>query len=125
MKFVANLLVAIHNVSAAEAFALGMKGGLDPQTIYNVISDGAGASPMFQIRGPKMVAGRYDDAGIKVELFQKDMKIIADFAARNGVFFLNYTASTEIYTAAMAQGHAEEDTASVCAVLEKLSGIRR
>jgi len=125
MKFVANLLVAIHNVSAAEAFALGMKGGLDPQTIYNVISDGAGASRMFQIRGPQMVAGRYDDAGIKVELFQKDMKIIADFAARNGVSTPLFNASAAIYNAAMAQGHAEEDTASVCAVLEKLSGIRR
>src|SRR5258706_14203930 len=125
MKFVANLLVAIHNVSAAEAFALGMKGGLEPQTIYNVNSDGGGASRMFQIRGPQMVAGRYDDAGIKVELFQKDMKIIADFAARNGVWTPLFNASAAIYNAAMAQGHAEEDTASVCAVLEKLSGIRR
>src|SRR3954468_8323963 len=61
MKFVANLLVAIHNVSAAEAFALGMKAGLDPKTIFQVIADGAGSSRMFQVRGPQMVAGRYDD----------------------------------------------------------------
>jgi 3-hydroxyisobutyrate dehydrogenase-like beta-hydroxyacid dehydrogenase len=37
MKFVANLLVAIHNVAAAEAMVLGMKSGLDPQTLYQVI----------------------------------------------------------------------------------------
>jgi putative dehydrogenase len=125
MKFVANLLVAIHNVSAAEAFALGMKAGLDPQTIFKVISDGAGASRMFQVRGPQMVAGRYDDAAIKVELFQKDMKIIGEFAAQHGVATPLFNASAAIYNAAMAQGHAKEDTAAVCAVLEKLSGIRR
>jgi 3-hydroxyisobutyrate dehydrogenase-like beta-hydroxyacid dehydrogenase len=102
-----------------------MKAGLDPQTIYKVIGDGAGASRMFQVRGPQMVAGRYDDAGIKVSLFQKDMKIIADFAAKNGVSTPLFNASAAIYNAAMAQGHAEEDTASVCAVLEKLSGISR
>jgi putative dehydrogenase len=44
MKFVANLLVAIHNVSAAEAFVLGMKAGLDPEMILKVVGDGAGSS---------------------------------------------------------------------------------
>src|SRR2546429_6601175 len=53
MKFVANLLVAIHNVSAAEAFVLGMKAGLDARTIYRVAGDGAGTSRMFQVRGPQ------------------------------------------------------------------------
>jgi len=44
MKFVANLLVAIHNVSAAEAFVLGMKAGLAPGTIYKVQAESAGSS---------------------------------------------------------------------------------
>ncbi|NBY18490.1 MAG: NAD(P)-dependent oxidoreductase [Betaproteobacteria bacterium] len=56
MKLVANLLVAIHNVAAAEAMVLGMKSGLDPQTLYRVIADGAGGSRMFSVRGPQMVA---------------------------------------------------------------------
>jgi 3-hydroxyisobutyrate dehydrogenase-like beta-hydroxyacid dehydrogenase len=51
MKYVANLLVAIHNVAAAEAFVLGMKAGLDPETIYKVAGDGAGGSRMFQVAG--------------------------------------------------------------------------
>ena len=51
MKFVANLLVAIHNVASAEAFVLGAKAGLDPELIYRVISDGAGTSRMFEVRG--------------------------------------------------------------------------
>ncbi|HEX6296071.1 MAG TPA: NAD(P)-dependent oxidoreductase [Burkholderiales bacterium] len=125
MKFVANLLVAIHNVAAAEAFVMGMKAGLDPQTIYQVIGDGAGASRMFQVRGPQMVAGRYDEATMKVEVWQKDMKVIADFAARLGVPTPLFNASAAMYNAAMAQGHAKDDTASVCAVLESLARVKR
>ncbi len=125
MKFVANLLVAIHNVSTAEAFALGMKAGLDPQTIYDVMANSAGASRMFQVRGPQMVEGRYDDATISVNLFQKDMKIIGEFAARHGVATPLFNASAVIYNAAMAQGFGKADTAAVCAVLEKLSGVKR
>jgi L-threonate 2-dehydrogenase len=125
MKFVANLLVAIHNVSTAEAFALGMKAGLDPKTIYEVMANSAGASRMFQVRGPQMVEGKYDDATISVGLFQKDMKIIGEFAAQHGVATPLFNASAAIYNAAMAQGFAKADTAAVCAVLERLSGIRR
>ncbi len=125
MKFVANLLVAIHNVSAAEAFALGIKAGLSPEVIYKVASDGAGASRMLQVRGPQMVAGRYDDATMKVEVWQKDMKIIGEFAAGLGVATPLFNACGALYNAAMAQGFAKQDTASVCAVLERLSGVRR
>jgi 3-hydroxyisobutyrate dehydrogenase-like beta-hydroxyacid dehydrogenase len=125
MKFVANLMVAIHNVSAAEAFVLGMKSGLDPETIFKVAGDGAGSSRMFQVRGPQMVAGRYGEATMKVEVWQKDMKIIGEFAMQHGVPTPLFNASAAIYNAAMAQGFAKEDTAAVCAVLERLGGIKR
>ena len=125
MKYVANLLVAIHNVAAAEAFVLGMKAGLDPQTILEVAGDGAGSSRMFQVRGPQMVAGRYDQATMKVEVWQKDMKIIGEYATRLGVPTPLFNASAAIYTAAMAQGFEKQDTAAVCAVLEAMARIRR
>jgi L-threonate 2-dehydrogenase len=125
MKFVANLMVAIHNVSAAEAFVLGMKAGLRPEQIYEVAGDGAGTSRMFQVRGPQMVKGRYGDATMKVEVWQKDMKVIGEFAARLGVPTPLFNASAAIYNAAMAQGFARNDTASVCAVLERMAGLRR
>lgn len=125
MKYVANLLVAIHNVAAAEAFALGMKAGLDPQTLYEVVGDGAGTSRMFQVRGPQMVAGNYEQATMKVDVWQKDMKIIGEYATRLGVPTPLFNASAALYTAAMAQGFGKHDTAAVCAVLEKLAGIAR
>jgi L-threonate 2-dehydrogenase len=125
MKYVANLLVAIHNVSAAEAFALGMKAGLSPEMIYKVAGDGAGSSRMFQVRGPQMVAGRYDDVTMKVSVWQKDMKIIGEFAARLGVPTPLFNASGAIYNAAIAQGFAQQDTGSVCAVMENMARVRR
>src|SRR5579872_5075314 len=50
MKFVANLLVAIHNVASAEAMVLGIKAGLDPADIVKVIGSGAGTSRVFELR---------------------------------------------------------------------------
>jgi len=102
-----------------------MKAGLAPKKIFEVIADGAGSSRMFQVRGPQMVAGRYGDATMKVETWQKDMKIIGEFAASLGVATPLFNASGAIYNAAMAQGFARDDTAAVCAVLEQMSGIRR
>jgi len=125
MKFVANLLVAIHNVAAAEAFVLGRKSGLPAKMIFDVIENSAGTSRMFQVRGPQMVRRRYDGPGIALELFQKDMKIIGEFAARIGAPTSLFNASAAIYNAAMAQGHAKDDTAAVCAVLESMAGLRR
>jgi 3-hydroxyisobutyrate dehydrogenase-like beta-hydroxyacid dehydrogenase len=125
MKFVANLLVAIHNVSAAEAFVLGMKAGLAPRLIYQVAGDGAGTSRMFQVRGPMMVAGRYVKATMTNAMWQKDMKIIGEFAARLGAPTPLFKASATIYARAMRQGFADADTAAVCAVLETMARVKR
>ena len=84
MKFVANLLVAIHNVAAGEAFALGIKAGLDPERIYEVISNSAATSRIFEIRGPQMVAGDYSRASASIDMQLKDMKVIGDFLAETG-----------------------------------------
>ena len=125
MKFVANLLVAIHNVSAAEALVLAMKAGLEPKTVVRVVGDGAGGSRMFQVRGPMMAAGRYRPATMTVGMWQKDMRIIGEFAAALGVKTPLFSASAPVYDAALAQGFAAADTAAVCAVLEKRSRVRR
>lgn len=125
MKFVANLLVAIHNVSAAEAFVLGIKAGLDPQMIYDVIRDGAGSSRMFEVRGPLMVSEKYDEVTMKVDVFQKDIDIITAFAKELNTPIPLLSAAARIYMMALKKGHAKQDTASVCAVLEELAGVKR
>lgn len=125
MKFVANLLVAIHNVAAAEALVLAMKAGLDPAMTFKVIADGAGSSRMLQVRGPMMVRGDYSDATMTLAVWQKDMTIIADFAREIGCPTPLFAATAPIYTAATAAGRGAEDTGAVCVVLEEMANHRR
>ena len=125
MKFVANLLVAIHNVAAAEAMVLGMKAGLDPAMVLKVIAGGAGGSRMFQVRGPMMVKGDYSEATMKNEVWQKDMTIIGDFARSLDCPTPLFAASAPIYNSAMAMGLGKEDTGAVCKVLEEMAGRPR
>jgi len=125
MKFIANLLVSIHNVAAAEAFVLGMKAGLDPQAIYRVVGDGAGGSRMFTVRGPQMIDDVYEPATMKVETWQKDMKIISEFATGLDCPTPLLDACASLYTAAMAQGRGAQDTAAVCAVLSEMARLVR
>jgi L-threonate 2-dehydrogenase len=127
MKFVANLLVAVHNVASAEAFVLGMKAGLDPIQILKLVSAGAGSSRVFELRGPMMAQNRYagDNVTMKVSLWRKDMRVIGEFARALGCPTPMFSASEPIYAAALSNGHAEEDTASVCSVLEAMAGLKR
>ncbi|HET7910846.1 MAG TPA: NAD(P)-dependent oxidoreductase, partial [Pseudolabrys sp.] len=76
MKYVANLLVAINNVASAEAMVLGMKAGLDPRMIVDLITAGAGNSRVFELRAPMMAKGRYDDVTMKISVWDKDMQVI-------------------------------------------------
>jgi putative dehydrogenase len=125
MKYVANLLVAINNVASAEAMVLGMKAGLDPQTIFEMISNGAGNSRVFELRAPMMVKNRYDDATMKCSVWQKDMDVIGAFARKLKVPTPLFRATLPVYAAALKSGHAQDDTAAVCAVLEAKAGVRR
>lgn len=125
MKLVANHLVTIHNVAAAEAMVLAMKAGLDPQTVYQVVGDGAGSSRMFQVRGPMMVAGRYEPATMKIDVYRKDLALIDAFATALACPLPLFDASVPIYEQARAQGRDKQDTAAVCAVLEAMAGHRR
>jgi len=115
-KFVANLLVAIHNVAAAEALVLAKKAGLDPKTTLRVVADGAGSSRMLEVRGPLMVKGDYSKALMKLGIWQKDMDIIADFAQETGARVPLFSATAPIYTAATQAG-SDRDTAAVHRVL--------
>lgn len=125
MKFVANLLVSIHNVAAAEALVLGMKSGLEPQTILDVIGDGAGTSRMFEVRGPVMVEQSYTDAGMKMDVWQKDLDIIGEFARTAKTKTPVFDASARLYREALAAGFEKQDTAVVCQLLEHWAGLRR
>ena len=125
MKYVANLLVAINNVASAEAMVLGLKAGLPARTVFEMVRTGAGNSRVFELRAPMMVSNRYDHPSMKVSVWQKDMAVIGDFARQLRCPTPMLDATVPIYNKAMRIGHAEHDTAAVCAVLEKAAGVKR
>jgi 3-hydroxyisobutyrate dehydrogenase-like beta-hydroxyacid dehydrogenase len=119
MKFVANHLVAIHNVATAEAMILAERAGLDPKLVVEMVGPGAGGSRMFQMRAPMMVEGVYEPATMKVSTWKKDMAIIAEFADDVGCETPLFTLTQPVYTKAMAMGLGDQDTAAVFEVLKK------
>jgi 3-hydroxyisobutyrate dehydrogenase/glyoxylate/succinic semialdehyde reductase len=119
MKFIANHLVAIHNVATAEAMVLAERAGLDPKMVVEMVGPGAGGSRMFQMRAPMMVEGLYEPATMKVSIWRKDMAVIAGFAEEVGCATPLFTLTQPVYAQAMAMGLGEQDTASVFEVLKK------
>ncbi len=125
MKYVANLLVAIHNVASAEAMVYGMKAGLAPQAIFDLIQGGAGNSRIFELRAPFMVKNNYKTVTMKIDVWDKDMQVIGDYGRKIKVPTPMFDASKPVYIKAQKMGLGALDTAAVCAVLEKQAKLKR
>lgn len=125
MKLAANHLVAIYNVAYAESVTLARKMGLDPRDVLEHF----GNSPILgtgvmRSRMAMMVKRHYSPPTMKIEIWQKDMGIIGDLAKTLNCPTPLFTASADIYTAAMAQNLALEDTAATAEVLASMAGIK-
>ena len=120
-KLISNLLVAIHNVAAAEAVLLGERCGMDLDTLCEVIASGGGASRVFEVRSPMMVRDEYEPATMKLDVWQKDLDLIREFAEQHGVTTPLFSASTDLYRSALAEGRGKQDTAAVCSVLRGMA----
>lgn len=70
-----------------------------------------------------MLRDDYDDATMKLDIYQKDIEIIADFARSLDVPTPLFSTSAMFYTAALADGRAKQDTAAIAAVLKRMAGI--
>jgi 3-hydroxyisobutyrate dehydrogenase-like beta-hydroxyacid dehydrogenase len=115
MKFVANHLVAIHNVASAEAMTLAERAGLDLNQVIEMVAPGAGGSRMFQMRAPMMANRSYEPATMRISTWQKD---IAEFASELGCETPLFTTTQPVYAQAMAMGLGNQDTAAVFEVLK-------
>lgn len=122
LKLVANLLVTIHNLSAAEALNFARQAGLDLRMVYEAVRTGAGGSRMFDLRAPLMIDGAYEPATMKMDVYMKDLALIMEEAAALGAPVPLMAASLPFYHAALAQGRHKQDTAALYAVLERMTG---
>ncbi|MGI9367011.1 MAG: NAD(P)-dependent oxidoreductase [Rhizobiaceae bacterium] len=121
LKFVANLLVTIHNLAAAESLQLAKSSGLDLSMVYDAICAGAGTSRMFEVRGPMMVADHYEPATMTMEVYMKDLQLILDHARDVNCATPLMSASLPFYIAGLAQERGHEDTAALYGILDQLS----
>jgi 3-hydroxyisobutyrate dehydrogenase-like beta-hydroxyacid dehydrogenase len=122
VKMVNQLLAGVHIATAAEALALGIRAGADPETLFNVISESAGSSWMWQNRVPHILAG--DDTPLSaVNIFVKDLGIVLD-QARGLTFPLPMaSAAHQLFLAAAANGQGYKDDSFVIRVWQALAGI--
>jgi L-threonate 2-dehydrogenase len=122
VKMVNQLLAGVHIATAAEALALGIRAGADPNTLFEVISQSAGSSWMWQNRVPHILAG--DDTPLSaVNIFVKDLGIVLD-QARGLTFPLPMaSAAHQLFLAAAAHGEGYKDDSFVIRVWQALTGI--
>jgi len=124
MKYIANLLVAVHGLAAAEAHALGIAAGLDPARVQEVMEDGVGSSKIFEIRGPMMVEDDYP-AAARLDILLKDATIISEFARSVGAPTPLLDAALPVYRESSEAGLGDLDAAALCRYLEGLGGLQR
>lgn len=125
MKYIANLLVAVHNLATAEAHALGIAAGLDPAVVQEVMSDGVGASKILDIRGPMMVDDEYRPPSARLEIILKDARIIRDYAETVGAPTPLLNAVIPVYEQSAAAGLGDLDAAALCRHLEQTAELVR
>ena len=126
MKYLANYLVFVHTVAAAECFKKRKKAGLDPNLIHETIKSSAGNSRMFEQRGEMMAKSDYRDGIAKVfNIYEKDAQIIIDFAASLKCPIDLFVSAQQRYNSALALGFGNFELASVCKSIEMSAGINR
>jgi len=117
-KLVANHLVAVHVAAAAEALLLARRSGLDPDTTIRAVADGAGMSRMLEIRGPMMAESMFEPPSMRMDLFLKDLDLIAAFSRAEASPTPMFDAAAELFERAVAEGYGAYDTAAVSAWLD-------
>jgi L-threonate 2-dehydrogenase len=121
VKYIANLMVAVHILAAAEALVLGERAGIDPAALLDILTDSAATSRMLEVRGPSMVNGSYTVPMVTAGIFQKDLGIIAEFAGHCGAPVPLFRTSVPYFAELVTLGMGGYDTAAVIAVMRRLA----
>jgi 3-hydroxyisobutyrate dehydrogenase len=122
MKLVVNLMIAQTSAMLSEGLALGRKGGLDWQDMWQVLCASAVASPILKAKSAQL-AKRDFTPTFTVEQMVKDLTLI--LAAGQAVHApLPQTALTlQLMQSAMAQGDAGDDYAAIIKTVERSAGL--
>jgi 3-hydroxyisobutyrate dehydrogenase-like beta-hydroxyacid dehydrogenase len=118
MKLVINMVMGINMVALCEGLAVGTKSGLDGADILEVIKEGAIACPMYGLKGPTMMAGKYDPA-FPLKHEQKDMRLAVGLGDQVAQPLPLAAAANEAFKAAMASGRGDDDFSAVFEAIKR------
>jgi 2-hydroxymethylglutarate dehydrogenase len=124
LKLVVNLILFLNEISAIEGLVLGLKAGLDPDVMYDVITSGAASRDLIIARGKDMLSGHFEPKG-QLSVAVKDMGLIMDRAKQLGVML----PVAGLYQQLLFQSHYEgwdrEDATAVMKIYERLAGMSK
>ena len=112
VKVINQLLAGVHIAAAAEAMALGLREGVDPAALYDVITHSAGNSWMFENRMPHVLAADYTPLSA-VDIFVKDLGLVLDLARASKFPLPLSSTAHQMFMQASSAGHGKEDDSAV------------
>jgi 3-hydroxyisobutyrate dehydrogenase len=118
MKLIANYLVTVHTLAAAEAVNIGVRAGFNPHRITEVISQGAGSSTMFAIRGPMMASRTFSPAPGPFKTIEKYLRMGENLARELGCATPLFSTAVPYFLRAIENGMGEEDISAVIKLIE-------
>ena len=113
LKYIANLLLAVHTVAAAEAMALARRSGLDLALVQRTLDTSIASSAIWTQRGPLMAERQYTPAPGPVGTLHPILEQIAEYADRTGLSAPVFAAAKEVFDQALADGRGDLDIACV------------
>ena len=124
VKLVNNMLMQVNAVAVAEAMALGVKAGIDAQTLYEVVKVSTGNSVAWEMRAPRMIARNFRPGGT-MDISYKDQELETAFAKQLGVPMFLAAVTQQVYQLGRNMGYAKEDGSALIKVYEQLAGLTR
>ena len=114
-KLINNQLVAAQTAALAQAANLARKAGFTPEQISALILNGAAASPIVQVKLPRMLDGNFDETDFALYLMRKDAGYAVELAKSLGVAAETTAAAEAVFARAEAKGLGAKDFAAVAA----------
>ena len=121
VKLVNNVMSMGNMLVAAEVFVLGVKAGMDPKTLFEILRGSAGRSYHFERRLPNILARNFAP-GFTVDLARKDLGLAVDMARSNNVPVPATSLLHQLYNASSAMGEGKNDFASIVKLFESWAG---
>jgi 3-hydroxyisobutyrate dehydrogenase-like beta-hydroxyacid dehydrogenase len=122
VKLCFNLVVAAQILSLAEAMALAAKGGLNLEEVGEVITSSGISSNLIERKVGNMAEGNFPPA-FPLKHMHKDLGLMVQTGVAVDVALPATGVTHQIYTAAKARGHGDEDFSAIYAVLAQMASI--